>query len=212
MSHSYQISAEAWSWFAAQYQLSDDQCALFKLYGDCLALASTNITALSDPYDILYYHFADSLEAASAVDLIGSKGIVDIGSGGGFPGIPLAIKYPGLSCLLLEVVGKKRQFLDQVIKALGLSNVIVDGRDWRTFLHTSEYRADTLCARASLAPAELVRMFSAGSRYCTARLIYWAAAHWEPSSAEQRYYETVYQYRVGTKNRKLVLFHDMRRG
>ncbi len=204
----YSIPVDAVSWFAERYCLGHEQILQFERYGQLLLDAASNVTALQDPYDILYYHFADSLEGMYGWDMGLLTALVDVGSGGGFPGIPLAIKYPHLSIILLEVVGKKRHFLQNVIDTLGLTNVVVDGRDWRTFLRTADGVVDLFCARASLVPEELLRMYRPGSRYRTAHLLYWASEQWSPSAVETGYCQGMHTYTVGNRKRKLILFHD----
>ena len=80
-----------------------------------------NLTAIADPAEAVERHLIDALGAAPAVrDL---DAVLDIGSGGGVPGIPLAILYPGQRWFLVETVHKKAGFLKAAIAALALPNV-----------------------------------------------------------------------------------------
>lgn len=79
-----------------------------------------NLTATSDPSEILTRHVLDSLSIAR--HLQGSR-ILDVGTGAGFPGIPLAMWFPTREFHLLDSNGKKIRFLFQVRKSLGLDNV-----------------------------------------------------------------------------------------
>ena len=80
-----------------------------------------NLTALTDPRDIAIKHFLDSLAPAR---LIPDKiRLLDIGSGAGFPGIPLKILNPSLSVLLIDSIRKKANFLKHVIRTLNLENI-----------------------------------------------------------------------------------------
>lgn len=81
-----------------------------------------NLSAVRDPAQMLERHIIDSL---SVVSLCGAGSLIDVGSGGGLPGIPLAIVYPGRSITLLDSNGKKTRFLFQVINSLPLHNVQV---------------------------------------------------------------------------------------
>lgn len=81
-----------------------------------------NLSAIRDPAEMLERHLVDSL---SVVDLCGSGPIIDVGTGGGLPGIPLAICHPERPVTLLDANGKKTRFLFQVATELGLANVTV---------------------------------------------------------------------------------------
>lgn len=83
-----------------------------------------NLTAITKPEEIRIKHFADSLSISEVVQLSRQK-VVDIGSGAGFPGIPLKIKYPDISLTLIEATRKKVDFLNHLVKELGLDRVIV---------------------------------------------------------------------------------------
>ncbi|WP_226643908.1 16S rRNA (guanine(527)-N(7))-methyltransferase RsmG [Microbulbifer variabilis] len=81
-----------------------------------------NLSAIRDPEQMLERHIIDSL---SVVNLCGEGSLIDVGSGGGLPGIPLAIVHPGRSITLLDSNGKKTRFLFQVASSLPLPNVTV---------------------------------------------------------------------------------------
>src|SRR5271165_6286561 len=83
-----------------------------------------NLTAIRNPLEILYRHFCESMFGASAIPV--DKGrLADIGSGPGFPGIPLKIVRPELELFLVESNIKKGTFLAEVIRELGLGNTHV---------------------------------------------------------------------------------------
>ena len=83
-----------------------------------------NLTAIRNPLEILYRHFCESMFAASAIPV--DKGrLADIGSGPGFPGIPLKIVRPELDLCLVESNIKKGTFLAEVVRELQLSNARV---------------------------------------------------------------------------------------
>ncbi|HKM80590.1 MAG TPA: 16S rRNA (guanine(527)-N(7))-methyltransferase RsmG [Candidatus Acidoferrum sp.] len=83
-----------------------------------------NLTAIRDPLEILYRHFCESMFAAVAVPTENGR-LADIGSGPGFPGIPLKILRPELELFLVESNIKKGTFLAEVIRELGLANTRV---------------------------------------------------------------------------------------
>src|ERR1700687_5538676 len=83
-----------------------------------------NLTAIRDPLEILYRHFCESMYAAGAVPLETGR-LADVGSGGGFPGLPLKILRPDLQVFLVESNVKKATFLAEVIRGLGLTNTTV---------------------------------------------------------------------------------------
>lgn len=186
------------------YNLSQDNIDLFYKYTELLHQSTCNVTTITDVPEIIAYHFADSLELGKAISIT-NQTIIDVGSGGGFPGIPLKIVYPDCSMVLIEVVAKKREFLQHVITTLNLKNITIEEKDWRTFLRTTHHQADLVCARASLAPRELLRMFQPSSPYKHASLVYWASSQWQPTEHERTFVHQEYHYHVGERDRKLVI-------
>ena len=83
-----------------------------------------NLTAIKDPLEILHRHFCESMYAAVAVPINAGR-LADIGSGPGFPGLPLKILRPELQLILVESNIKKGTFLAEVIRELGLPNARV---------------------------------------------------------------------------------------
>lgn len=165
-----------------------------------------NITALEDEKDIIYYHFQDSLKIKDFFPFGTISSLADVGSGGGFPGIPLSIYFPHMRVTLIEVNLKKVQFLEFLIKELSLDNVEVISLDWRTFLRKTSYVIDVFCARASLSLDELFRIFKAGCPYRESQLIYWASATWQATEYEKQFLVKEFPYTVGIKKRKYVFF------
>jgi 16S rRNA (guanine527-N7)-methyltransferase len=85
-----------------------------------------NLTAVTDPATAWTRHIADSLSLLPMLaDLPEGSRVIDVGSGGGLPGVPLAVCLPGLRFTLLEATGKKAAFLERAARLLGLSNVEV---------------------------------------------------------------------------------------
>lgn len=85
--------------------------------------ATYNLTALKNPGDMLTHHVLDSLSVVSF--LVKSRNILDVGSGGGLPGLVLAIVYPEKHVSMVDIVQKKTAFLNQARIELGLDNVTI---------------------------------------------------------------------------------------
>ena len=108
-----------------QLELSGDKIA--KLM-DYLALlfkwnAVYNLTSLRDPMQMVTHHLLDSLAAVPA--FAGARNVLDVGAGGGLPGMVLAICRPDMKVAMIDTVHKKTAFLTQVKAELGLANVTV---------------------------------------------------------------------------------------
>lgn len=82
-----------------------------------------NLTTITEFTEFMYKHFIDSLMLNRVCDLKANQKIIDIGTGAGFPGIPLKIVYPWLDIVLLDSLNKRIKFLDEVILELGLKNI-----------------------------------------------------------------------------------------
>ncbi|MDR3550602.1 MAG: 16S rRNA (guanine(527)-N(7))-methyltransferase RsmG [Candidatus Babeliales bacterium] len=169
-----------------------------------------NLTRILDIPDIIAYHFQDSMQIVHYVDFTKLRGVCDIGSGAGFPGIPLKILYPDVPFILLEVNNKKVAFLESVIEQLGLTNIMVSNLDWRTFLRQTSYTIDLFMARASLQVDELVRVFKPVSPYKHAQMIYWASQHWQPGPQEEPFLVARKTYSVGDQQRSYAFFSDQK--
>lgn len=104
--------------------LTDKQMQQFLTYYEMLVEKNKvmNLTAITDYDEVIEKHFLDSLQIAKYVDLNG-KSLIDIGTGAGFPGIPLKIAFPQLKVVLLDSLNKRIKFLDEVIHELGLEDV-----------------------------------------------------------------------------------------
>jgi len=100
--------------------LGPAQYAQFERYYELLIAwnARMNLTAITEPMDVAYKHFLDSLAAAEHIPE--GAACVDVGTGAGFPGIPLAILRPDLSMTLLDSLGKRVKFLEAVAAELNL--------------------------------------------------------------------------------------------
>jgi 16S rRNA (guanine527-N7)-methyltransferase len=191
-----------------KYNLSDLQCSQLETYAFELQQwnKNMNLTALDTLEEIVDFHFFDSLALADGMDLLTINAFADVGTGAGFPALPLKIAFPHMKVVLIEVLHKRIAFLKHVVALLGLENITIVDYDWRTFLRKTEFDVDLIIARASLSPEELLRMFRPGCRYNNGVLVYWASDQWEPTENEKKFVTAQHQYVVGKKQRKLVFF------
>ena len=99
-------------------------CARLSLYLDLLLKwnARTNLTAIRKPEEIVRRHFGESLFAARHLDPA-ARTLLDLGSGAGFPGLPIALFHPEIAVTLAESQNKKATFLREVVRTLNLPKV-----------------------------------------------------------------------------------------
>jgi len=109
-----------------QLQASDSQVLQIQQFISLLLKWNDkiNLTAIRDPLEILYRHFCESMYAAVSVPVENGR-LADVGSGGGFPGLPLKIFRPDLHVFLIESNIKKATFLAEVVRDLGLTDTRV---------------------------------------------------------------------------------------
>lgn len=115
-----------------------------------------NLTAIRDPFSMIDRHILDSLSLRSFILGNPSSSILDIGTGAGLPGIPLAITCPNLSFILLDSQQKKINFVEHVILSLKLSNVLTACT--RVEVYHPEKRFDWVVSRAFASLAVFVRV------------------------------------------------------
>lgn len=126
--------------------LSQEQKRQFVTYYEYLIEKNKvmNLTAITEYEEVIVKHFLDSLSIVKAgcfeQNALNGKSVIDIGTGAGFPGIPLKIAFPQLKITLLDSLNKRVNFLNEVIEILGLSKVeAVHGRA-EDYAKQKEYR------------------------------------------------------------------------
>ena len=134
--------------FLGQEQLADTQIAQVATYLDLLTKwnAKMNLTAVRDPEQMVQRHFGESFFAARQIfpDKGGRATVADIGSGAGFPGVPIKLWAPAIELSLIEAQQKKAAFLGEAIRTLGLEGIKV----MRSRAEQIEIRFDVVTLRA----------------------------------------------------------------
>jgi 16S rRNA (guanine527-N7)-methyltransferase len=200
---------KVWAEFQETVKPTKVQLAQFQEYASYLMECNQlfNITAINELSGVVRQHFLDSLALADFLDLSQVKTIADIGTGGGFPALPLKIMYPHLKIVLIEVTKKKQEFLADVVRILKLTDVTICGLDWRTFLRNFEEDIDVFVTRAAIDDLELSRMFRPACPYNKATLVYWASKDWEPHPKVAPLISRIESYKLANKDRRLVFMH-----
>lgn len=139
-----------------EMQIDDKQASLMSLYLDLIRDASKkmNLVSKKDLDSLVERHLLDSLNALTGLDIVSGSICADLGSGAGFPGIPIAIARPDITMELIESRRLKSLFLAKAIAALKLENTrIIHGR-WEE--QTGEY--NFIFARAVYNEADLRKL------------------------------------------------------
>ena len=84
---------------------------------------SINLTAIRDPKSFLAVHYLDSAEAVTLKEFKEAETIIDVGTGGGFPGVPLAVLAPDKKFVLMDSLGKRIKVISGIAEKLGISNI-----------------------------------------------------------------------------------------
>ncbi|MEP5765867.1 MAG: 16S rRNA (guanine(527)-N(7))-methyltransferase RsmG [Halieaceae bacterium] len=116
--------------------------------------SSYNLTAVREPMEMVHRHLLDSLAIAALLPATAQR-LIDVGTGAGLPGVPLAVLYPERQFDLLDSNGKKTRFLFQVKTALGLDNMAV--RHARVEAWVPEQRYDVVLSRAFASLSDMVK-------------------------------------------------------
>ncbi len=142
--------------------LTPEMLAAFGLYGTLLLEwnARLNLTAITDPDGIAAKHFLDSLLPLRAHRPVQGAALLDVGTGAGFPGVPLKIARPDLNLTLLDSTRKRLAFLEELSRALGQKNTPLHARA------EEAGRSPALRERFDIVTARAVARLSALCEYC----------------------------------------------
>ena len=149
--------------YAGFEELNDTQTDQFRTFYELLIETnkSMNLTAITDSIDVQQKHFLDSLMCLKTGLFKNSQSILDLGTGAGFPGIPLKIYRPDLSLTLVDSLNKRIIFLKKVIEILELKNIQVYHGRAEDLARTAEHRE-----KYDLCVSRAVSNLSTLSEYC----------------------------------------------
>jgi len=148
------------------------QCAAINSYISLLLQWNNRIslTTVVDPKDILRFHFGESLYAAVCVPILKGR-LADVGSGAGFPGLPLRLALPALSLIMIESNTKKAAFLREAVRELNLADVEVV-RERMEDLPMNPVPFDFIAARALGSHAKTLN-WAEGKLSTTGKIVLW---------------------------------------
>ncbi|WP_288510114.1 16S rRNA (guanine(527)-N(7))-methyltransferase RsmG [uncultured Prevotellamassilia sp.] len=136
--------------------INDEQRAQFRALGPLYQEwnAKINVISRKDIDNLYMHHVLHSLGIAKVVNFRQGSNILDIGTGGGFPGIPLAILFPNCKFKLIDSIGKKTRVAAAVANAIGLKNVVVEHRN----VIEEKNKYDFVVSRAVMNASDLVKL------------------------------------------------------
>lgn len=136
--------------------INDEQRAQFRALGPLYQEwnAKINVISRKDIDNLYMHHVLHSLGIAKVVNFRQGSNILDVGTGGGFPGIPLAMLFPNCKFKLIDSIGKKTRVAAAVANAIGLKNVVVEHRN----VIEEKNKYDFVVSRAVMNASDLVKL------------------------------------------------------
>ena len=204
------IEARLWQKLQKTYNLSDEIAEKLQKYYELLFEANKNFNLIGYKtfQEALINLFEDSLQATGLIDFSQISSFADVGTGGGFPGLLLAILFPEKKAFLIEVNQKKIKFLRATAEALGLNNVLVIAQDWRTFCRKTDLPIDLFFTKAAIDEDEICRMFRSYCPYRSKNMVYFASTLWQCMPKLEKYVKKTLGYQLRGKERRLIIFGD----
>lgn len=145
------------------YDISEDKISKLDKYYEMLVEKNKvmNLTAITDFEDVVEKHFIDSLAILAFTDFESINSFIDVGTGAGFPGIPLKIMFPHTKAVLIDSLGKRIGFLNEVKETLGLNDIELIHTRSEDIAHNDNYREKfDLCVSRAVASINVL------SEYC----------------------------------------------
>ncbi|MDD3187408.1 MAG: 16S rRNA (guanine(527)-N(7))-methyltransferase RsmG [Bacilli bacterium] len=117
-----------------------------------------NLTNITEETDVYLKHFYDSLTLIKAVDLNQVQNFCDVGTGAGFPGVVIKIFFPNIEVTLVDSLGKRITFLDELVKSLGLKGIKIYNQRAEDFSQNNREEYDVVTARAVMHLRKLIEI------------------------------------------------------
>ena len=197
-------------------ELNERQVEQFRVYGEFLLEYNkkVNLTSICDPQEVVDAHFVDSLAARHLPELPPNAVCADVGTGAGFPGVPLAIARPDITVTLIDSLRKRLVFLDELKEKLHLDNVVtLHGRS-EDLAHDPAFRErfDCVFSRA-VARLNVLCELDVPLLKCGGRLLAWKGPAFPDEAEEAKNalktlgasVETVYSQTMETRSHFIVV-------